>query len=51
MGMGAYDESEHERREGTREVDDSEAMEKTEYDGEVSYDTPDVEDLLDNYEG
>ncbi len=53
MGMGAYDESEQNRREENKDVeDDSEAITTTKYDGEVSYDTPEsVDDLLDNFQG
>lgn len=52
MGMGAYDESEQNRREESKDVDDSEAVTTSKYDGDVSYETPDsVDDLLDNFEG
>ncbi|MCX2818912.1 DUF5786 family protein [Haladaptatus sp. F3-133] len=48
MGMGAYDESEQNRREETKQVDDEEAEQITtdQYDGDVSYDTPETADVL-----
>ncbi len=52
MGMGAYDESEQNRREESKDVDDdAEAVTTTKYEGEVSYDTPDsVDVLMDNFQ-
>lgn len=51
MGMGAYDESEQNRREESKDVDDAEAVTTTKYEGEVSYETPDsVDVLMDNFQ-
>ena len=51
MSMGAYDEDEHERRERkNNEVDLSEDDERTEYRGQVEYDSGDsTEELLDQF--
>lgn len=51
MSMGAYDEEEHERRERKNtEVDASFDDERTEYQGEVEFDTGEsTEDLLDQF--
>jgi len=51
MSMGAYDEVEHERRERkNNEVDISEDDERTEYHGEVEYDSGEsTEELLDQF--
>jgi hypothetical protein len=50
--MGAYDEDEHERRERkNNDVDLSEDDDRTEYQGEVQYDSGDsTEELLDQFE-
>jgi|GEM_PF-1876768 len=52
MGMGAYDESEQNRREEAKQVeeDENEQISTTKYDGEVSYDTPaDADVLMENF--
>ncbi len=50
MGMGNYDEAEHERREQKTQVDGDFAEERSEYRGRVTYDTGDsTEDLLDQF--
>ena len=51
MSMGAYDEDEHERRERkNNEVDLSEDDDRTEYRGQVEYDSGDsTEELLDQF--
>ena len=51
MSMGAYDEDEHERREEkTSSVDASFDDERTEYDGELEYDSGEsAEALLDQF--
>lgn len=52
MGMGAYDESEQNRREEAKQVDEEEEeqISTTKYEGEVSYDTPaDTDVLLENF--
>lgn len=51
MSMGAYDEDEHERRERKNsEVDLSEDDDRTEYHGQVEYDSGDsTEELLDQF--
>jgi hypothetical protein len=51
MGMGNYDEAEHERREAqASDVDVSSDDERTEYHGSVSYDSGDsAEELLDQF--
>ncbi|QLD85949.1 hypothetical protein HWV23_09505 [Natronomonas halophila] len=51
MSMGAYDEDEHERREEkTSTVDADFDDERTNYEGEVEYDSGDsTEALLDQY--
>lgn len=52
MGMGAYDESEQNRREEAKQVDDDEKeqISTTKYDGEVSYETPsDADVLMENF--
>jgi hypothetical protein len=48
MGMGAYDESEQNRREEAKQVDEDETEQITtdQYDGDVSYDTPETADVL-----
>ena len=48
MGMGAYDESEQNRREEAKQVDDDETeqVSTTKYEGDVSYETPDSADVL-----
>ena len=52
MSMGAYDNEEHERRERkNNEVDLSEDDDRTEYRGQVDYDSGDsTEELLDQFE-
>lgn len=52
MSMGAYDNDEHERRERkNNEVDLSEDDDRTEYRGQVDYDSGDTtEELLDQFE-
>lgn len=51
MSMGAYDEEEHERRERKNsEVDADFDDERTNYNGEVDYDSGEsAEDLLDQF--
>lgn len=51
MSMGAYDEEEHERREEkTSTVDVSSDDDRTDYQGELEYDSGDsAEALLDQY--
>lgn len=51
MGMGNYDEAEHERREAQASaVDVSSDDERTEYRGSVSYESGDsAEELLDQF--
>ncbi|WP_255151710.1 DUF5786 family protein [Halorarius halobius] len=51
MSMGAYDEDEHERREQkTSSVDVSDDDDRTQYRGEVEYDSGDsTEELLDQF--
>jgi len=51
MSMGAYDEDEHERREQkTSSVDASFDDERTNYDGDLEYDSGDsTEELLDQF--
>jgi len=52
MGMGAYDESEQNRREEAKQVDEEEEeqISTTKYDGEVSYETPaDTDVLMENF--
>jgi hypothetical protein len=51
MSMGAYDEEEHERRERKNtEVDASFDDERTEYQGQVEFDSGEsAEDLLDQF--
>jgi hypothetical protein len=51
MSMGAYDEEEHERRERKNsEVDADFGDERTNYHGEVEYDSGEsTEDLLDQF--
>lgn len=52
MGMGAYDESEQNRREEAKQVDEDEKeqISTTKYDGEVSYETPpDADVLMENF--
>ncbi|WP_299262396.1 DUF5786 family protein [Halorientalis sp.] len=51
MSMGAYDEEEHERRERKNsEVDTDFDDERTNYNGEVDYDSGEsAEDLLDQF--
>ncbi|MES3518388.1 MAG: DUF5786 family protein [Natronomonas sp.] len=51
MGMGAYDEDEHERREQkTNSVDAAFDDERTEYSGSFEYDSGDsTEELLDQF--
>lgn len=51
MSMGAYDEEEHERRERkNNEVDLSEDDDRTQYRGQVKYDSGDsTEALLDQF--
>ncbi|MFP4174423.1 MAG: DUF5786 family protein [Halobacteriales archaeon] len=48
MGMGAYDESEQNRREEAKQVDEDQTEQITtdQYDGDVSYDTPETADVL-----
>jgi hypothetical protein len=48
MGMGAYDEGEQNRREEAKQVDEGETEQiaTDQYDGDVSYDTPDTADVL-----
>jgi hypothetical protein len=48
MGMGAYDESEQNRREEAKQVDEEETEQITtdSYEGDVSYDTPETADVL-----
>jgi len=48
MGMGAYDESEQNRREEAKQADedDTEQVSTTKYEGDVSYETPDSADVL-----
>ena len=52
MSMGAYDEDEHERREQkASNVDASFDDERTDYEGEIEYDSGDsAEALLDQFE-
>ena len=52
MSMGAYDEDEHERREQkASNVDASFDNERTDYEGELEYDSGDsAEALLDQFE-
>ncbi|MCU4802333.1 DUF5786 family protein [Halobacteria archaeon HArc-gm2] len=52
MSMGAYDNEEHERRERKNaEVDLSEDDDRTEYRGQVDYDSGDsTEELLDQFQ-
>ena len=52
MSMGAYDEDEHERREQkASSVDASFDDERTDYEGEIAYDSGDsAEALLDQFE-
>ena len=52
MSMGAYDEDEHERREQkASSVDASFDDERTDYEGEIEYDSGDsAEALLDQFE-
>lgn len=51
MSMGAYDEEEHERRERkNNEVDLSEDDDRTDYNGEIEYDSGEsAEELLDQF--
>lgn len=52
MGMGSYDESEQERFEDAKDLDDTDVEQVTTetYEGDVSYDTPDSADvLMDNF--
>ncbi|MFP4189033.1 MAG: DUF5786 family protein [Halobacteriales archaeon] len=46
--MGAYDESEQNRREEAKQVDEDQTEQITtdQYDGDVSYDTPETADVL-----
>jgi len=48
MGMGAYDETEQNRREEAKQVDEEETeqINTTSYEGDVSYDTPETADVL-----
>lgn len=51
MSMGAYDEDEHERREQKAQVDTEFAEERSEYRGELSYDSGEsAEALLDQFQ-
>ncbi len=50
--MGAYDESEQNRREEAKQVeeDEREQLSTTQYNGEVSYETPaDADVLMENF--
>ncbi|MDY7081428.1 MAG: DUF5786 family protein [Halobacteria archaeon] len=52
MGMGAYDESEQQRREEAKSVDDenTEQISTDSYDGDVSYETPEsADELMENF--
>lgn len=50
MPMGDYDEDEHERRVQASTVDTEFDDERTEYDGEMSFEDGDADELLDQFQ-
>ncbi len=51
MGMGSYDESEQQKHEGNIEDDvaDTDQITTESYDGDVSYETPEADELLERF--